>query len=213
MRKAKTTVATATQFVVISATDIAYRHGRSLNDTEQCARDALDHITGFPDLKAVSEQDIESFKNGYILSKKEIFKPVTYATINGHFVVASPEHISNDKVEKVTLTIDSCLAYTTHEMGKMEGGDKKNAIDKVRKEVQKYVSQRLIRLATEGKKQLNERLGIKTVRAPSVFETTLTKFFDEKIKSVKVRQNAGDETADPLKFRMAVEAFWKVYKA
>jgi len=208
----KKPVAVATTFA--SITDIGLQHGKADNTAKSCASAALDMIAGFPDLKKVSEENIDSLKAGYSLAYKEIFKAKMYASINGHFVEATQAHEKNDKVEKLVLGFDYCINLSSHEMATMfkDQPEKKAAIAKVRSDHSKYVSKRMERLVTLAKEILAERSGEKKTREESVFEKSLKTFFDAKTKSVKVRQTAGDATANPARYLTAVEAFWKAYK-
>ena len=76
-----------------SIADIAKQFSKADASARECASAALDRIVGFPDVKAISETDMESLKAGFTLGYKEyVFKPKTYASINGHFVEASEAH-------------------------------------------------------------------------------------------------------------------------
>jgi hypothetical protein len=213
MTKSKTVVVPFATFA--SITDIALRHGQAENNARSCAIAALDMVSGFPDLKQVSEENVDSLKAGYSLAYKEIFKEKMYAVINGHFVEATQAHEKNDKVEKLILGFEYCINLSSHEMATMfkDQPEKKEAIAKVRSLHSKYINKRMERLVTLAKDILAERSGEKKTRAESIFEVTLKKFLDSKVKSVKVRQAAGDPTANPAKYLTAVDAFWKAYKA
>jgi len=60
---------------------------------------------------------------------------------------------------------------------------------------------------------LREQSGEKKTRTTLNFIESANKVFDAWDKSVKVKQNKGDETADPVRFRTARAAFWKAYNA
>ena len=50
-------------------------------------------------------------------------------------------------------------------------------------------------------------------RAPNAgFVEAMTKTFDGYEKRVKTAQTRGDREADPVRFKMAVDAFWKTYR-
>jgi hypothetical protein len=205
MTKAKSTL--------VSISDIALNHGRADNQIDHCAKMALEKIKGFPVLADVSEENIQSLRDGYALAYKEVFKPVTYAVINGHYVQASQEHISNDKVEKIELTLDYCLSFTTHEIGTMfkENPALKALIRKERDDQSTYITKKISRLVIKANEVLKKLAGETTKRDKVLFNVAVAKFFDAQEKSVKVKEKGGDPTANPAKFLTAMEAFWKVY--
>jgi hypothetical protein len=45
------------------------------------------------------------------------------------------------------------------------------------------------------------------------FVVSMAKVFDAQAKSVKVKESKGDTTAQAVKYKVAVDAFWKAYKA
>jgi len=158
MAKAKSTI--------VSISDIALNHGRAENQITQCALSALQFINGFPVLKDVSEENMTSLREGYALAYKEVFKPVTYAVINGHYVQASQEHISNDKVEKIELTLEYCMSFTANEIGTMfkDEPEKKKLIRAVRDALSTYVTKKIGRLVTKANEIIKARSGDSTKR-------------------------------------------------
>jgi hypothetical protein len=200
---------------LVSISDIALNHGRAENQITQCATSALQFINGFPVLKDVSEENMTSLRDGYALAYKEVFKPMTYAVINGHYVQASQEHLSNDKVEKITMTLEYCMSFTANEIGTMfkDEPEKKKLIRAVRDALSTYVTKKIGRLVTKANEILKARSGESTKREVVLFEQSVSKFFEAQIKSVKVKEKRGDVTASPVKFLGAVEAFWKAYRA
>jgi hypothetical protein len=214
MRKVKQTL--VSPFVsFVSVSDIALNHARADKLIGDYAGLAIDHIKGFPVIKDMSENDVQSLKDGYALAHREHFVADTFAVINGHYVLATPEHIENDKVEKITMSLDYCMSFTTNQMGTdfKDRPQLKEIISKVRKGHQTYISNKLAKLIAKGNEILKERSGIKTKREKIDFEISVTNAFDALIKSVKVKQKNGDATANPVKFLSAVEAFWKAYRA
>ena len=200
---------------LVSISDIALNHGRADNQIDHCAKMALEKIKGFPVLADVSEENIQSLRDGYAIAYKEVFKPVTYAVINGHYVQASQEHISNDKVEKIELTLDYCLSFTTHEIGTVfkENPALKALIRKERDDQSTYISTKIKRLVAKANEILKKMAGETTKREKVLFNVTVAKFFDAQEKSVKVKEKGGYPSANPAKFLTAMEAFWKVYGA
>ena len=79
-----------------------------------------------------------------------------------------------------------------------------------RSEVGDYCSNRLGDLKSKATKLLNK--GKTSSRTTLDFVQSVTKTFEQLDSSAKVKQSRGDTTADPVKFRTAVTAFWKAYK-
>ena len=217
MSNRKTLIAQAINPVAfVSITDIGLQHGKAENRIDSCAESALDHIKGFPVLKDVSTEDIKSLRDGYSLAHKEIYKAVTYAVINGQYFPATPEHLANKKVEKIEATIDYAMSFTANQMGTdfKDNPNLKAVVEKVRKAHLTYISDKLGKLVDKAEKILRIRSGIKVERQVVLFVDTMKKIFDAQEKSVKVKQSQrGDATANPEKYKKAVEAFWQAYKA
>jgi hypothetical protein len=214
MAKAKTQTANAVEMQFVSVTDIGLQHGRSENNGKVCAEMALDNIKGFPVLKDVSEENVKALRNGYSLAHKEIYKPKTYAVINGQYFEATPDHIANDKVEKIEATIDWAMVWTPNEMSTefKDRPELKRIVEKVRKAHLTYVSDTLGKLVRRAEAIMKERAGIKATRKVVLFIDAVDKFFDAQAKSVKVKQSKQlDATANPDKFKQAVQAFWLAY--
>ena len=210
--KSKTAQAVEVQFSSVS--DIAVQHGQAESKKTACAEYALDNVKGFPVMAEVSEENAKALRDGYSLHHRSIYKPKTYAVIGGQYFEATPDHLANDKVEKINATIDWAMVWTPNEMGTefKDRPELKKIVEKVRKAHGTYVSDTLGKLVTEGEKILKKRAGIKTERNVVLFVNTVSKFFAAQEKSVKVKQTQrGDATANPEKFKEAVKAFWQVY--
>ena len=72
--------------------DFAYQHAVTSDTTRDQAQYAIEKIAGFPE--TIPEDIKAEMVEGYRLRHSEIKKPVTYAVINGHYVIATPEQIS-----------------------------------------------------------------------------------------------------------------------
>ena len=214
MAKAKTLTAKAVEVSFTSVSDIALQHGQAENKISACAEYALDTIKGFPVLKEVSEENVKALRDGYSLHHRSVYVPKTYAVINGQYFEATPDHLANDKVEKINATIDWAMVWTTNEMATefKDRPELKKIIEKVRKAHLTYVSDTLGKLVRKAESILKDRAGIKTERKVVLFVNTVGDFFTAQEKSVKVKQTQrGDATANPEKFKEAVKAFWLTY--
>jgi hypothetical protein len=220
MTNRKTPIAQAINAVepvaFVSITDIGLQHGTAENRIDSCAEFALDHIKGFPVLKDVSPEDIKSLRDGYSLAHREIYKAVTYAVINGQYFPATPEQLANKKVEKIEATIDYAMSFTSNQMGTdfKDNPNLKTVVEKVRKAHLTYISDKLGKLVDKAEKILRIRTGVKVERQVVLFADSMKKIFDAQEKSVKVKHSQRkDATANPEKYKLAVEAFWQAYKA
>ena len=203
-----------------SISDIAVQHGQAVSKTTACAEYALDTIKGFPVLKEMSEENVKALRDGYSLHHRSIYKPKTYAVINGQYLEITPDRLFADderlshKVEKINATIDWAMVWTPNEMATefKDRPELKKIVEKVRKAHLTYISDTLGKLVAEGEKILKKRAGIVTERKIVLFVNTVGDFFTAQEKSVKVKQTQrGDATANPEKFKEAVKAFWLTY--
>lgn len=111
------------------------------------------------------------------------------------------------------VNVNVVTAITSNEFGKMAKDDpaQRAVIETMRSKWRKYESDKNSALIDAIKKIVRESKGEKKTREIVLFDASVRKAFDAFDKSVKVKQERGDETADPLRFRMAVDAFWKAY--
>jgi hypothetical protein len=149
---------------------------------------------------------------GYRLRCNDNKPPITYAMIDGHYVLATEEHIKNKKVEKIEIGVAYAFSYTSQEFGKLANTNPAlhKIIQKWRSDVVDYCSNRLGDLKAKANKLLKK--GQPSTRTTLDFVQSMTNVFTAQEKSVKVKQAKGDTTADPAKFKIAVTAFWKTYK-
>lgn len=113
------------------------------------------------------------------------------------------------------VNVNVVTAITSNEFGKMAKDDpaQRAVIEPMRNKWRKYENDRNDSLIKAIKDIVRESKGEKKTREIVLFDASVKKAFDAFDKSVKVKQERGDETADPLRFRLAVDAFWKVYNA
>jgi hypothetical protein len=139
--------------------------------------------------------------------------PITYAVIDGHYVLATDEHIKNKKVEKIEVGVAYAFSYTSQEFGKLANTNPAlhGVVKQWRSDVSDYCSNRLGDLKRACKKILAKRNGTTTTRTTLDFAESMTKLFDAQMKSVKVKEAKRDTTANSAKFNLAVKAFWTTY--
>lgn len=148
---------------------------------------------------------------GFQTRKHEITPPQYYRLADGGTYIPAKE---GEGEGIVCMTINSAMSYSAQEFGKMRESDPaKHAIVKpMRDAFSSYASNNMAallshirRIAAAG--QPRQRAANKgfAEAAKTVFDT-----LDKRVRTAKDR---GDLTADPVKFRVAVDAFWKAYNA
>ncbi len=193
-----------------SLKDMGYQQAKTNDNLATQAPFAIDNIVGFPtDIPAEAKSELYA---GYQLRYNDNNPAETYAVINGHYVKATDEQMKNKKIEKVEIGVAYAFSYSSQEFGKLANTNPAlHAIIKVwRSDVSDYCSNRLGDLKRAATKLLNK--GKTTQRQTLDFAESAKKLFDQLGNSVKVKAGRGDTTADPVKFKQAVDAFWKTYK-
>ena len=198
-----------TKALFASLRDMGYQQAKTGDNLTTQAQFAIDTITGFPaDIPAEAKSELYA---GYQLRYNENHPAETYAVINGHYVKATDEQVKNKKVEKVEIGVAYAFSYSSQEFGKLANTNPAlhAIVKKWRSDVSDYCSNRLGDLKRAATKLLNK--GKTTQRQTLDFAESAKKVFDQLGNSVKVKAGRGDTTADPVKFKQAVDAFWKTY--
>jgi hypothetical protein len=194
----------------LSLKDMGYAQAKTGDSLADQAQYAIASIAGFPaDIPAESRAELYS---GYQLRFNENRPAVTYAVINGHYTIATPEQIANTKVEKIEIGVAYAFSYSIQEFGKLANTNPAlHSIIKVwRSDAADYCSNRLGDLKRAATKLLNK--GKTQQRQTLDFAESMTKLFEAQAKSVKVKAGRGDASANEAKYKAAVAAFWKAYK-
>ena len=198
-----------TKALFASLRDMGYQQAKTGDNLTTQAQFAIDTIMGFPaDIPAEAKSELYA---GYQLRYNENHPAETYAVINGHYVKATDEQVKNKKVEKVEIGVAYAFSYSSQEFGKLANTNPAlhAIVKKWRSDVSDYCSNRLGDLKRAATKLLNK--GKTTQRQTLDFAESAKKVFDQLGNSVKVKAGRGDTTADPVKFKQAVDAFWKTY--
>ena len=196
--------------VFTSLKDLGYQQAKAGDAIDSQAQYALDNIAGFPN--EVSPEARAELYEGYRMRCNDNKPPVTYAVIDGNYVIATDEQVKNKKVEKIEIGVAYAFSYSSQEFGKLANTNPAlhGLVKKWRSDVSDYCSNRLGDLKIKARKILNK--GKTSTRTTLDFVQSVTKTFDALESSAKVKQSRGDSTADPAKFKTAVTAFWKAYK-
>ena len=192
-----------------SLKDMGYQQAKTGDNLTNQAKYAISKIVGFPaDIPAESRAELYS---GYQMRHNENHPAEMYAVINEHYVKATDEHIKNKKVEKIEIGVAFAYSYSSQEFGKLANTNPAlhGLVRQWREETGDYCSNRLGDLKRKAIQLLNKDKP--RDRQTLDFTQSAKKAFDQLSKSVKVKAGKGDTTADAVKFKLAVDAFWKTY--
>lgn len=208
MSKAKA-IATATALPT-SMRDAGYRFAQSGETLATMAAWIHEKCPGF--LDEIPKEIKEDLMAGFQLRKHELTGSKFYRIGDGGTYIPLGDKAPEDMTRVVEFTINSAMALTPHEFGQLKGTDpaKHAVIGPLRDAFSTYASNKLGDLRREIGKLVN---GAKPrTRSPNAaFNDAMKKAFESFDKRVKTAQSKGDASADPAKFRAAVDAFWKVY--
>jgi hypothetical protein len=196
--------------VFSSLKDLGYQQAKTGDSLTEQAAYAISKIVGFP--TDISPEARAELCAGYQMRYSEKHPADTYAVIDGNYVQATPEHEKNKKVEKISIGVDFAYSLSSQEFGKLKNTNPAlHSIVKVwRDNVSDYCSNRLGDLKSAAAKLLKK--DSPSHRLTLDFVESMTKVFDTQAKSVKVKESKQDSTANSVKYKMAVDAFWKAYK-
>lgn len=143
---------------------------------------------------------------GFQLRAHELWGTKTYRTGDTGALIEDPNG-------GIQVNVNVAMAYTGQAFGKMreENPALHGIIGKVRTDFSKYASNAMGDLRSACKKILNADKPRERAANKDFYDAVKT-VFEALDKRVKVAQGRGDLAADPVKFRMACDAFWKVLK-
>ena len=199
--KASKSVAAHAAASVSSFKDAAYQSAVSGERSASVARWVYEHCSTF--LDEVPKEVKAQLDEGFALRWQELNTAVKYTT----------DWVPSDE-GNIEVTLAYCMSYSQQAFGQLKNEDpvKHSIIKGVRDTFSKYRSNRLADLRTAVRRIANE--GKTATKAP-------TKHFDAYIEDVFTTMKArcktatarGDATADEVKLRMAIDAFYKVLSA
>lgn len=192
-----------------SLEDAAYKLALGSEGTRAIAQYVLEQVPGF--LDEIPQETRASLYKGWQLRKHELMGDKAYKLVEGVFIpVTDPA-----KAEGVVrFNVNVALSYSAQEFGQLRRSDpaKHAIIGPIRDAFSVYASNRMRELTAVIRTIVNE--GKPKTRAPNDgFIDAMTKAFSTFEKRVKTAQTRGDDAANPAKYRAAVDAFWKAYKA
>lgn len=190
----------------VSIRDASYRFALSGESRESIVRYVLNVAPAFAD--EVTKETRAELYAGFQLRKHELTGEKLYKVADGHLIPVDDPTLPG----LVQFTINSAMSYTSSEFGKLRETDpaKHAVIKSLRDSFGTYASnalkdmQRLAKRMTQGNAPRARAVNKDFVDAVKAqFET-----LDKRVKTALAR---GDADADPVKFRLAVQAFWEAY--
>lgn len=194
-----------------SLTDAGYKLALAGETTMTLARYVLAQCPSF--LDEVPKEVRSALYAGFQLRKHELTGSQYYKlTSEGALIPLTT--VPSDATGIVEMTINSAMSYSQQEFGKMAQTDPQRhaVIKELRKKFSNYAGNAMSDLTARIRQLVNE--GKPRERSPNKgFREAMTLVFDTYDKRVKTSKDRGDTEADPLKYRLAVDAFWRTYNA
>ena len=194
--------------------DFAFAHAGVTGKVQDMAKYAIANIAGFP--AECPEESKDELKAGYHKKWGTIHPEITFVNIGGNYIAEitlDASKLTGDH-ERRTISADYLMNLSTHEYGMMTKDDPewRKIVGRYREAMKDYATNRFNDLVRAAKAVIAETTpSAARTRKIVLFQAAIKVEFDKLDKSAKVKQKNGDATADPLKFRMAVDAFWNVY--
>jgi hypothetical protein len=114
----------------------------------------------------------------------------------------------------VSMSINVAMSYSAQEFGKMRETDPaKHAIIKPMRDAFSDYAGNCMRDLKAAVRRLVQKDQPRQRGANKAFREAMTLVFNTYEKRVKTAKDRGDNEADVVKFKMAVNAFWKTYDA
>lgn len=189
------------QGAVLSFKDAGYQSAVSGERTASIARFVFDRCPSF--LDEVPKEVKAELEEGFALRWQEVNPAVKY----------TPDWVPSD-TGNMEVTLAFCLSYSQQAFGQMKNEDpvKHGIIKQVRDAFSKYKSNRLADLRTAVRRIANEGK-TSTRQQAKGFDKYMEDTFDSMKARCKTAHARGDATADEVKLRVAIAAFYRVLEA
>lgn len=189
------------QSAVLSFKDAGYQSAVSSERTANIARYVYDQCPTF--LDDIPKEIKAELEEGFALRWQEVNPAVKYTT----------DWVPSDK-GNVEVTLAFCLSYSQQAFGQMKNEDpvKHGIIKGVRDAFSKYKSNRLSDLRTAVRRVANEGK-TSTRQQAKGFDKYMEDVFDSMKARCKTAHARGDTTADEVKLRVAIAAFYRALEA
>ncbi len=188
-----------------------YDSARNLDNAESMARYAIDNIAGFP--AECSETAKAELDSGFLLRFHENNPPVEYGIVDGNYIPLA--NLKEKPAETVTIGIDYAMSFSTHAFGRMaetHNPQLKAIVKDWRDRGSTYCSACYKGLVNTAKRLLGngkrKRGQTADFNAWIIEEKGMIDTAETRCRNAAKR---GDPTADLVRFRLARDAFLKVW--
>lgn len=206
MSKKPTVPATDVPATPVSIRDSGYRFALGSESLETLVRYVIEKAPGFADEvpKAIKEE----LYSGFQLRKHEIEGDKHYRIAEGGTLIPCPE----GETGPVVLNVNYAMSFTPSEFGKLRESDpSKHALIKVlRDDFSTYASNKIGEMKRKAK-QIKANGQTRQRAVNKDFTAAMTAAFEVYEKRVKTAHARGETDADPVRYLMARDAFWKTY--
>ena len=200
-----------------SIKDAAYRFARTGETSAAIARFIVGRDPSFP--SEVSPELKADLNAGFMVRANELWGQDYYMVGEQGTLIKLANSLDADCAEKIKdrkgmrqYNITVAYAVSQQEFGQLKNKDPQlhGIIKLMREKFSKYASNNLSALKRSANNILSD--GKDRERgATKAFVDALKEMFESYDKRVKNAENRGDESASPVKFRVARDAFWKAY--
>ena len=211
---AKTKTAMAVDAIMpTSIKDAAYKFARAGETSASIARYIVDNDPSFPD--EVSKELKADLNAGFMLRATELWGDEFYKVGDGgtYIPLGNSIVLKNETPQgSIRVGLSYCFAMSQQEFGQLKNKDPQlhSIVKPMRDKFSKYSHNNITALKLAARALLND--GKSRERgATKNFTEALTDMFDSFDKRVKNAESRNDETASPVQFRVARDAFWNAY--
>jgi hypothetical protein len=193
--------------------DAAYKFAKTGETSASIARFVMDNDASFPD--EVSKELKADLNAGFMLRATELWGDEFYKIGDGgtYIPLGNSIVLKNETPQgSIRVGLSYCFAMSQQEFGQLKNKDPQlhSIVKPMRDKFSKYSHNNIAALKLAARALLND--GKSRERgATKNFSEALTDMFDAFDKRVKNAEARNDETASPLRFRVAVDAFWSAY--
>jgi hypothetical protein len=193
--------------------DAAYKFAKTGETSASIARFVMDNDASFPD--EVSKELKADLNAGFMLRATELWGDEFYKIGDGgtYIPLGNSIVLKNETPQgSIRIGLSYCFAMSQQEFGQLKNKDPQlhSIVKPMRDKFSKYSHNNIAALKLAARALLND--GKTRERgATKNFSEALAEMFSSYDKRVKNAEARNDETASPLRFRVAVDAVWSAY--
>lgn len=196
-----------------SVKDAAYKFARAGETSASIARYIMDNDPSFPD--EVSKELKADLNAGFMLRASELWGDEFYKLGDGGTYIPLGNSITLQNVapeKSIRIGLSYCFAMSQQEFGQLKNKDPQlhSIVKPMRDKFSKYSHNNIAALKLAARALLNDGKS-RDRGATKNFTEALTDMFESFDKRVKNAEARNDETASPVQFRVARDAFWSAY--